>query len=559
MKNKSKKSIKIISGFIAVMLVLSMGLSATYAFGAEKNTKDETVYVITGNDGTQEDTIVSDHLCNNTGSDTLEDVSDLTDIENVKGDEKFTQEGDGRLLWNAKGNDIYYQGDSDKAVPVKMDITYYLNGKKISGNDLKDAKGDVKIVVNYENTTNVPFIAITGFMAEKDCMKNIKVSNGKIIDDGEKQIVVGMAAPGLAANLGVDADKIGLSDSVTFTGQAEGFTVDSMMTVVTSDIFEDVDAGAIDGLNMDGQINLLDSSAKQLVSGADTLYNGINMLNNKSQELTVGIKKLNDGATELYQKLDTNLNIMKSGTLNLQTGATALNSKLPEILAGVQGVSKAVEGVDAQLQAGIAKNNAAQEELAQLVKAYPDMVNELTYKNLVKDMADSNTAMINAEVYTASGSDNPSNMQNITDGMLSGLDGNGTVQNPGLVNVAKQVKDGSDGLAEGLAKATADTKSLTSGAKDLAAGMGELNNSTGTLIAGSSQLNAGSQELSLGLEKFYKEGIAKIVNLYNGQLRGKANSISSTLNNGKNYSTFTQLSNGMKGTVKFIYKTEISQ
>ena len=151
--------------------------------------KEETVYVVADPDGTPNEVIVSDWLKNYLGADTIEDVSDLTDIENVKGDEKFTQNADGTLTWQADGNDIYYQGKTDRDLPIEMKMTYYLDGEEITPEELAGKSGKVTIRADYtnkekaENGVYVPFAAVTGMMLNKN-FTNVEVTNGKVVSDG---------------------------------------------------------------------------------------------------------------------------------------------------------------------------------------------------------------------------------------------------------------------------------------------------------------------------------------------------------------------------------------
>lgn len=192
---------------------------AASAAAEERASKEETVYVIAGADGKQQSVIVSDWLKNPNKETSLQDVSDLTDIENVKGDETWTANGTS-LTWDAQGNDIYYQGKSETELPVTMNISYQLDGKDIAPAELAGKSGKVTIRFEYENnqyevrTVNgvsqkvyVPFVALTGALLDTSHFSNVTVSNGKLINDGDRIAVMGMAFPGLQEDLGIS--KIG--------------------------------------------------------------------------------------------------------------------------------------------------------------------------------------------------------------------------------------------------------------------------------------------------------------------------------------------------------------
>ena len=247
-KLKSKYIVRVVAGVLTIALV-GTGIGATAVF-AEKNStavtaeadsttgsskdaddiadklmdsvslkdndadKDESVYLISDANGNVNKTIVVDHLKNKDKKDTLDDASNLSDIENVKGKEKFTQSGD-KLTWQAGGKDIYYQGTATEEPPVTQKVTYYLDGKEISPEDLAGKSGKVKIRFDYTNTTSytetvngekqtvsVPFAAITGLVLG-DGFENIEVTNGKAEVSNSSSVVLGYALPGLKDSLGI--------------------------------------------------------------------------------------------------------------------------------------------------------------------------------------------------------------------------------------------------------------------------------------------------------------------------------------------------------------------
>ena len=290
---------KPVSKFIAFVtavctMVVLCGMPAVAFAGEGGVTKEETVYVVTDSSGAQTDVIVSDHLQNKGKSKTIADETTLTDIENVKGEETFEQKGDS-LTWDAEGNSIYYQGRTDAEVPVTMDVTYRLNDKVVTGPELQGQSGKVEIRIHYENNaefegTTVPFIVMTGLIVTDDSFKNIKISKGKVIDDGEKLLVVGMAAPGLAQTLGIGESELGIGSTVIIKGDAKKFAVEDMMTVVTNAFFEDIDSDSIDDLDYDDEIKKLDKSTKELMAGCDELYEGLETMAESMPDLEKGVK-----------------------------------------------------------------------------------------------------------------------------------------------------------------------------------------------------------------------------------------------------------------------------
>ena len=202
---------KIMSKVIASSLVLALGtINAVPVFAYSK---DETVYTKANANGSSYQTIVSEHLKNSDNAELLKDMSTLLNIKNTNGDEEASQNGTS-LEWKTSGNDIYYQGNTDKELPLDCTIKYELNGEEIAPNDLIGKSGNVKITIEYTNKEErfvningksekmyVPFVVMAGTMLDNTKMKNIEVTNGKVLDNGQKTVVVGLACTGLIESL----------------------------------------------------------------------------------------------------------------------------------------------------------------------------------------------------------------------------------------------------------------------------------------------------------------------------------------------------------------------
>lgn len=618
---KKFKRKKILSFASAAVVAFTMTAAPVFAATDSGNTKDETVYVVTESDGSQSDLIVSDHLKNKSGKDKIEDISTLTNIENVKGKEKFKREDDGTLSWYAKGNDIYYQGKTDQDAPISMDIKYYLDGKEVEGADLSGKTGKVKIVINYTNNAEyqgikVPFVVLTGMVLENDTFQNVTVSSGKVIDDGQKSFIVGMAAPGIADNLGISEDELGFGSTVEITGDAKKFAPEDMMTVVTNDFFQDLDMSELGVDDLDSQIGQLDSAAKQLVSGTNTLYKGIETLNSSSAALATGVGKLNQGAAKidentktalqgskdlaagsqfLSSQLNSKLGDMGDGVAKLNTAAGAIGQYVAAINAGLNGDGTAtnpglVKGADG-LVAGMktAKETLDQGATAdQTALAYLEQqhttgtINDADYtklKTLIEGSEEAQTGVSASLDTTGKLGGGAAKIAAGAKQLQGAMAGNGTEKNPGLTNVSGQLTAGVQEMAKQLGAATSETgelsvglnklvtgssalaageEQLSAGASELAAGMNQLYSKSGLLISGIGQLDAGSKKLNDGMSQFYKEGIGKIVSMYNDKLKGTVNNAGEMVAVGKAYNTFTQVPDGMDGTVKFIYRTKVA-
>ena len=400
-------STKITAICLCAAIVLG-GAGAAYALAGEKNevpakavttsmkaeeekevSKDETVYVLAGADGSVQKVIVSDWIKNALKEDSIADKSALSDIENVKGNETYTLDGSNMTVWDAEGNDIYYQGSIEKELPVAMTVSYKLDGKSISADELAGKSGKVTIRFDYENrqyeTVNidgknekiyVPFGMLTGMLLDSDTFRNVEVSNGKLLNDGDRTAVIGIAFPGLQENLGIDKDKVEIPDYVEITADVTDFELGMTVTIATNEIFNELDAAKIDSADgLTSSLNELTDGMQQLMDGSSALYDGLCTLLDKSGELVDGIEKLANGAKTLKDGADS----LDEGAAQLQKGAADLSSGLNTLAsnnASLNGGAKQV--FDTLLSTATAQINAAGISVPTLtIENYADTLNSV--------------------------------------------------------------------------------------------------------------------------------------------------------------------------------------
>ena len=217
-----------------------------------KAEKEETVYIFTNAKGEKQNIIVSNHLKNTENAATLEDKTTLSNIENVKGNETFKQDGE-KLDWQSNGQDIYYQGDTDKTPPVTVKVSYKLDGKDIEPDELLGKSGKVTIRYDYENNTKtikkingkdeevyVPFTLATLVTLPNDKFSNIKVTNGKVTSEGNNSVAVGLTFPKLAESLGLDNKDEKVPEYFEINADVEDFSLNMTLTAALPDMLSDL-------------------------------------------------------------------------------------------------------------------------------------------------------------------------------------------------------------------------------------------------------------------------------------------------------------------------------
>ena len=370
---------------------------------SDSSGKEETVYVLLDANGNKTDTIVSEWLKNPEGAQTMYDSTKLKDVEVVKGNASYTQDDD-MLVWNSDGGDIYYQGKSDKEVPVNVEVTYTLNDAKVDATEIDHASGHLVVNYNYTNnyaeemvidgerrTVYQPFAMMTGMMLDNEKVSNIEVTNGKAINSGDYTIVFGMAMPGLAESLGIDSDEIEIPESVIVEADVQDFSMPMTVTVASNNALSELGLDEFDSVDelkdkagqLNDGINMLSDGAGQLNDGIITLSDGTDSLKDGTMDLVSGVGALNDGAVSLSDgagKLSDGTKKLSGGATQVNDGAGALKDGLhklkdntPALESGVNDLSSGA----AQLNAGLSQINTNSEELKNGAKSLVEGANQL--------------------------------------------------------------------------------------------------------------------------------------------------------------------------------------
>lgn len=509
---------------------------------AQTGDKSETVYAVMDADGNITDVSVSEWLKNEGKSNNLSDYSNLKNIKNTSGDEKMSRDGN-KLVWAAKGKDIHYTGDYDGELPVKVKVSYYLNGTKVSADEIAGKKGNVKIRFDYDINDSVkengysltrPYAIVSAVVLSNDNFTNVTVNNGKAVNDGNSTAVVGIALPGMSDNLQID--ELDIPDHVTINAKTTNFEIDGTYTVADSGFMNDVDTTKLDDAT--GQIDKLESAldklsdaSKKLVDGSSKLAKGANKLADSSSQIEEGTETLKDGTESMKtgskdlsdgaDKLVTGAQDLSAGTTQMKKGTEALNSSVngADGLAGDNGSAKKLSAGAAQVDAGIKQMGetlAAQNaKLAQTAKSISDNLDGVnTEKVNAPSSADVDSALETAiKAAEASGDQDTINALKNAKEKLGTYETNvnDTVSS---VNTDKQKIITANQTAKGMYQSIAsssndDLKKLQDGADELKAGTQALDtavNVGGTKVPSLSKavagLNSGAAQLDAGVNGY---------------------------------------------------------
>ncbi|MEA4854673.1 MAG: hypothetical protein VB082_10445 [Christensenella sp.] len=534
--------------------------------------KEETVYVISDASGSPDKIIVSDWLKNAGSSTSLQDYSELSDIENVKGNETFTAEQDGNMTWTPQGTDIYYQGTSNKELPVGIAISYTLDGKETRSEDMEGKSGHVVIQVSYTNRDKqeaevggvkkeiyAPYLALSTIALNNDDFKNITVSDGgKVVDDGSRSIVTALTFPGMNENLEITNADQKLPEKVTIEADTNNFSLLTILSVVTNQIFSDMDSDKLGSLDdTKGQLDELLNASRTIEDGAKTLYDGAAQLSDGALTLDHGVSALLTGGNSLVsgsssllsgmesisggaQTLDQKLLELQSGLLTAKTGSqeiaqgtqlvesniALMTGKIGEAKQGSSDLYDGIEKIAGGAQnLGDGMDNAA-DTLDKTVAADQKVLAYL--KGLAQQDPEDQTlqALIGAQEASIQGQQGVSGSLTSTQGETLRAGVNALTE--GAANAlsgAGDLKDGMSSLYGLLQQFSGKTTELNNGAQELAGGITEAYGGSAQLEAGAKelygyclqaeegagQLNSGAQEMNGGIAAL-KSGSAALVN-----------------------------------------------
>ena len=521
-------------------------------------TKEETVYSKINLEGEVYSSKVSTHLINEEEQELIQDMTDLLNIQNTNGEEEYVQEGDS-LVWKADGKDIYYEGDLQKELPIETKVSYTLDGKEISARELAGKSGDLSIQIEYQNkdahevtingqkqTIYTPFVVVAGTIFNNEKVRDIQISNGKVVDNGQKSIVMGLAFPGLQESLDLPKDEVEIPNSITITAKVTDFEMDSILSFVTPKVLEQSDLESFDKMNeLYAKVDELQSASKQLQDGASSLKSGTEEYTDKSQEFSNAMKQVANGVDTLnsnYGKISDGIAVLNQSSKELENGASSISEgtkavesnlnviseKLEEAQAGsstlLAGQKKVGEGINRvisslqqtqqgsseqikNLEALISGNQEAKKNLqsanqtidsqiAALKKVMPQTEEITTQINTLSTQKQANLKLIGlleqnikANTQTINSLKSNTQIEELKKGLTS------------LEEASTKLETGAQSLNEGLTELSKGSQTLAQKSSELSQGASTLKEGTAKLGEGTKSLAGGSSQVKSGLNK----------------------------------------------------------
>ena len=598
-----KKSLRFASAALALTLAAGMTLPAFAASKADFS-KDETVYVVMNDDGSVKSTSVSEHLYNAAGLSKVTDVSTLTDIQNTESSAEFTQNGQ-QLVWNTDDTDVYYKGNTDKALPITAKVTYTLDGKTDSLENLIGKSGHLTMKIDLTNsetgTVNVngtdrtvvtPLIAAVGVIFGEEA-SNVSAPHGMLESAAKSSVAAFVCLPGVRDSLsGLLPGELGsvedyLQDSVTVEADVENLTAPQVMVAAatsadalnTGNVFDLSSINELtDGINQlnDAMSQLMDG-AGQLVDGASQLASGTLALLDGASQLNSGASALNDGLGQLTDGLDTltsNNAALKAGAQQVADGVLAsANKTLKEggLIDEDMTWSNYNEVIDNILTMNDKTLAAARKKMVRTVweqePSFKDSQLDIAlYLSATKTNHDLEAALRLMQSYDPSmfsamlDLSTASAKQTVHDELKYQAENSQDIADVrALKNSLAQIQyfvSSVNQYTNGVATAADGAHSAKDGAAQLADGTKTLYDGVTTLNDGAGQLSDGTVRLNDGLNQFNEEGISKLTGaLDEEQIHGLKTVLDEMTSRLEDYTSFAGKSEDASGSVKFIYKT----
>ena len=599
-----KKSLRFASAALALTLAAGCAMPA-FAAGKSSFSKSETVYAVMNGDGSIKSTTVSEHLYSASGLANVTDKTTLTDIQNTESDAEFTQNGE-ELVWNTNDTDVYYKGNTDKALPIDVKVTYALDGQEAALEDIIGKSGHLTVTVNLKNnetgTVNVngkdrtivtPLITAVGVILGGDA-SNMTAEHGMIESAAKSSVAAFVTLPGVKDSLSgllpdeVDSIEDYLQDTVTVEADVEDFTCPQVMVACatstaalgTDNVF---DLSSINDLT-DG-INQLNDAMSQLMDGASQLVDGTSQLAGGVLALLDGANTLNNGAAAL----DDGLGQLTNGLDTLSANNAALNAGAQQVADGVLASANKTLKEGGLIDEDMTWSNY--EAVIDNILTMNDKTLAAGRRKIVRTVWEQEPSFKDSQLdlalYLSATKTNHDLeaalklMQNFDASMLTGaleMVTNADAKNTIHEELKYQIENSQDmadvralktSLSQiqffvssvnqytaGVQTAADGAHSAKDGSAQLAAGTKTLYDGVNTLNTGAGQLNDGAGQLNDGLNQFNEEGISKLTGaLDQDQLHGLKTVLDEMTDRLNDYTSFAGAPDDAESSVKFVYKT----
>ena len=536
------------------------------SFQAEKavcaSEKEETVTVKADAEGKPTKITVADRLKGTESGDFILDQTNLSNIRNTDGDEEFQLSEDGSLIWQSLGEDISYEGESDQELPVGVQISYYLNGKKVSAEEIAGASGEVRVRFDYSNTKRVevtrdgedksllmPYLFMTMALLPSDSFTDLQVENGKVMEMSGKELIVGYAVPGFMDSLKLNdwevTEDMELPEYVEFSGHTENFGLEFTATMVTDGLFEEIEEEDLSDLDeLTDKMEELSDASSQIADGGSQLADGGDLFGIYLSQYTSGVDTAMSTMVTTLDTINTQVSAAMTASQSQLAGASEALTALASDAAKISELLQAEESAIAKLDEASGNLSSAETALNSLLSVHPEISAE--------EAAELQTALSDASSSITAAKEGLLNTENIESIQAAAEDMQTQMQSLSALTGRSDTDTGSQST-EGTTSASLFTEEqwaeLTGGVQTLLSAGEELNTAYASL-------NEGMYSLADGLEEFDREAISKLTELAGSDLQELLKNIRAEIEADGQDMTFSGRAEGTKTNVRYVIQTE---
>ena len=513
------------------------GLQAAYADDASDTAKDETVYVKTGADGTVDGVYVVNLFDLDQGG-TVTDPGTYESVQNLSTGQALSCKGGSVSLDVPAKTPTYYQGNlsSATALPWNISVTYKLDGKKVSADELAGKSGKLTIQLTVDGQSDATDANLSGFANscvvqaqgtfDESTFKLEDAGSATVAHQGNSTVVSALVIPGEDA-------------TVTLTGEARDFEY-SGWQIVAMPFSMSLDlASQADGLT--DQFQPLTDATAQLSDGSNFLASALGQIAAGAASLDAGAQDALAGATQLADGASTltaGAKAAAAGTAQLADGAVSAAAGAAGVSGGAAQVSQGLSQLSAQnsqisagatsLAEALTTAQGSASTLAQGAQAYASGVHTAyegvqgssaalanTQATYAQAMAALTSALQSGDVAAAASAAQSVDAAAQAMAQASGAAGAESAL-AGLVDGADQLSAGAAQLSGGLDQIAGSASTLTSGldsylgatstlaggANQVASGASQLADGTAAVAAGAASAGTGASQLTAGATQF---------------------------------------------------------
>lgn len=349
--NRSNKEIKRAIVALGTSLFVFSNMLPINVLASSSSKKEEVVYANLNSNGD----LLGTYVVNIFNDNEIIDYGDYSEIRNMNTNDKIDYNSGVIKIKNSKDK-LYYEGImKDAEIPWNIDITYKMDGKEYSAEDIAGMSGKINIEINISKNTDAKEEFFNNYALQATVKLDTNICEN-IISDGATMANVGDLKQLTYTIMPGSEKKIEISADVT------DFEMDSV-DINGIRLNLGIDKDSLDTSELSDKISELQDALSQLDNGANDLSDGAGSLNTGSEKLNDGIKTINEalvtlsgkassltgGSSQVQEALTTiqsalsSVSVSSENLVELKDASTQIKNGIDELVSGLQKVDGAID------------------------------------------------------------------------------------------------------------------------------------------------------------------------------------------------------------------------